>query len=331
MIKIVTFGGGGGQAQILSSLNKIPNLDITAICTASDSGGSTGILRKEYRKDKVCGYIGDVSKCLWALSNKTKLENTMMFRFTKGKLENHSLKNLIYTALIIENGPTKALQLMHKVFGLNSNHKVFPVSIENTTLHVKLKSGQVIPGETYIDTISRNNLWHPEHNKIVDVWLNPKVKMLPQLKQVIENADYIMMCPGDLFTSLIPSLLPLGVSNAIAKSKAKIIFITNIMTKLGETDEFTISDFINQVTKRIENREPDYVISNNGKIPINLLKKYKIREHKVEVVLPDKKELSALGIILICENLWAVDKKGHVRHNSEKITKVLTNIFYSNK
>ena len=105
-IKVVSFGGGGGQSQILSGIKNIDFIDITALCTASDSGGSTGIMRKEYG---VGGYLGDVSKCLWALSDKKKIENTLMHRFEKGFLKGHSMRNILYSALIEIHGEKEAL------------------------------------------------------------------------------------------------------------------------------------------------------------------------------------------------------------------------------
>lgn len=320
---MVSFGGGGGQSQILSGIKNIDFIDITALCTASDSGGSTGIMRKEYG---VGGYLGDVSKCLWALSDKKKIENTLMHRFEKGFLKGHSMRNILYSALIEIHGEKEALELMHKIFGIN-RHRVFPVTFEKTSLQVKLKSGQTISGETYIDTISRNHLWEPERNRIIAAQLSPSVNIYSEVEKKIEEADYIVICPGDLFTSVVPSLLPNGVSKAIKKSKAKIILITNIMTKLGETDGYNVINFVQEINRYLSGKTPDYVISNNGKIPKELLEKYKIREHKVSAVLSDN---IIPGSMLMASDLWTKDNKGHIRHDSDKVAEILKKIFETN-
>lgn len=318
-IEVVTLGGGGGQSQILSGIKNL-DINITAVCTSSDSGGSTGVLRREY---DVGGYLGDVSKCIWALSDKKEIENILMHRFDKGFLKGHSLKNLVFSALIEKNGEKSALELMHKLFRINS-HRVIPVSFEKTSLQVKLKSGQTISGETYIDTISRNHLWEPDRNRIVEAHLNPSVNANEEVEKKIRSADFIIICPGDLFTSVIPSLLPKGISKAIKKSNAKIIMITNIMTKLGETDGYNVMNFIQEIKKYLSGKNPDYIISNNGKIPENLLEKYKIREHKVKAVLPDN---TIPDSTLISEDLWTKDAHGHIRHNPIKVAEILKTIF----
>lgn len=318
-IKVVTFGGGGGQSQILSGIKKL-DVDITAVCTSSDSGGSTGIMRKEYG---LGGYLGDVSKCIWALSDKKDLENIFMHRFDKGFLKGHSVRNIIFSALIEKHGEKSALELMHKIFRIN-NHKVIPSTFEKTSLQVKLKSGQTISGETYIDTISRNHLWEPERNRIVEAQLNPNVNTSKEVEKEINSADFIVICPGDLFTSVIPALLPKGISKAIGKSKAKIIVITNIMTKLGETDGYNAMNFVHEIKKHLSGKNPDYIISNNGKIPENLLERYKIREHKVKAVIPNS---IIPNSTLITQDLWIKDSQGHIRHDSSKIADILKTIF----
>jgi uncharacterized cofD-like protein len=324
-IRITTIGGGGGQTQLLKSLKLIPNLEITAICTVADSGGSTGILKREFGKNKVNGYLGDVSKCILALSPKGRIKDVFNYRFPSGSLSPHSVKNIVFTSMIINNGPRDALNLMHKTLRLDPYYKVFPVSFDTTELLVKLRGGQIISGERYIDTISKNNLWDPLNHKIVDICLKDKVKMLPEVKMAIKKSDFIIFSPGDLFTSVIPNLLVKGVSKEIKKTNAKLIFITNIMTKLGETDGFNVMEFVEQIKSRIHNREPDYIVCNWGKIPKKIIDKYKIREHKVLAVLPDKTSLRKFGEKLILEDIWTKDKLGRVSHDPNKLARVLYN------
>lgn len=325
LIKVVTFGGGGGQSQILEGLKEIEGLDITAVCTSSDSGGSTGILRQEYGSQGVKGYLGDLSKCLWSLSDKGDLPKGLMFRFEKGFLKGHSVRNIVYSALIIEHGEEKALRIMHKLFGLSQNYRVFPATNSLANLKVKLKSGQTISGEKYIDTISRNNLWHPEHNKIEDVWLDPKAKSIPELSKIIKEADFIIICPGDLFTSVIPSILPEGIPKAIEQSKAEIILISNLMTKLGETDNYSVLDFVSQIKKRIK-RNPRYILCNTGKIPNAILERYKTREFKVSPIMPGKEEIENSSIKFITGNFFITSSENYIRHDSKKISKALQSV-----
>lgn len=317
MIKVVTFGGGGGQSQILSALKEIKDLEICACCTSSDSGGSTGKLSESYKD--INGYLGDVSKCLCALSSDHELASSMMFRFPEGALEKHSLKNLAYSSFILHYGQRKALEKMHAILKIHPMHKVMPVSWEPSMLKVELQGGRILEGESYINDIARNPLWHPKNNKIVRAWLCPDVNMNSNIKKFIQEADYIIICPGDLYTSLVPSLLPRGISKALLNSKAKFIGIMNLMTKLGETDGCKLIDLVRIIQRYLSGREFDYLVVNDSPIDNQLLDKYKVREYKVNVLLDDEKKLNIFKSKMITGDFWMKDSEGHIRHDSSKI------------
>lgn len=318
MKKIVTFGGGGGQAQILSGLRRFEDLEIKAFCTASDSGRSTGMMRRDYGAG---GYIGDVSKCMWGLSQKTYLHNIMMHRFSEGSLAPHSVKNFIYIALLQEHGPVAALDLMRELFGLPDRHRVMPVTFDNVNLSV-LMGGRWISGETYIDEIWRNPLWDPAVHVIKDVRLEPQVPALPAVLRAVEEADAVIICCGDLYTSVLPALLPSGIKEAFIGASAKIVQVVNLMTKPGETDGYEVRDFVRQAEARI-GRTTGQVLCNDGKIPEEILNRYWNAEHKIALVPPHGDSVNGLDGRIVHADIWTADSEGRVVHDSRKTAEVL--------
>lgn len=275
--KIVTIGGGGGHAQVLLALRDVSNISITAICPSTDSGGSTGILQREYGGN---GYIGDLTKCVVALCKDQDISRALSYRYEKGQLDGHSVKNLLFFALEKTSNLDVSLKKLWSVCGLG-NHRVVPVSSEKAELCAKLDIGNNIFGETNIDTIAQNPLWNPTVHSISEIYLKPKINALPLATDAIAEADYIVICPGDLYTSIIAALLPEGVRESIGKSRAKIILILNIMTKKGETDDYTSADMVDKLEENI-GRKADYIICNNSPIPEEILLKYSL-ENKVEL------------------------------------------------
>lgn len=276
MKKLVTIGGGGGHSQVLKALKNIPDIQITGICPSTDSGGSTGMLQKDYDGK---GYTGDLTKCVLSLCDNEILAKALSYRYENGPLHTHSVKNLLFHALEKISSPEEALKVMWKVCGLG-NHRVIPVTNEKTELCATLSIGNTISGETNIDTIAKNPLWNPSVHSISDIYLKPEVNASEMATEAIKTADYIIVCPGDLYSSIIPTLLPGGMKESIAKSAAKIILILNIMTKKGETDNYTATDFVEKIESRL-GRKAGYILYNNAPIPENILLKYSL-EQKVE-------------------------------------------------
>ncbi|MBI2268646.1 MAG: YvcK family protein [Candidatus Blackburnbacteria bacterium] len=260
--KIVVVGGGTGTYQVLVGLKKYP-VQLSAIVAMSDSGGSTGKLRREL------GILppGDIRRALIALSNLPLAERTLErlfdFRFSKGKtLKGHSVGNLLIAALTQITGRADlAIEEAGKILAVSGY--VYPVTLDSNTLIAILENGKKIIGETKIDL-----RWHGGEDAdipIKKVYLKPKASIYPGAKKALEAADLIVVGPGDLYTSIVPNLLVQGVPEAILKSPAKVALIVNLMTKPGETDNFKASDFV-RVAKDYMAQASDkltYVIVNN--------------------------------------------------------------------
>lgn len=275
--QFVTIGGGRGHSQVLRALKQISNIQITGICTSTDSGGSTGILQKEYAGH---GYVGDLTRCIVALCDDAALADALSYRYENGPLNLHSVKNLLFHALEQVRDPHTALEVMWRVCGLGNN-RVLPVTNEKAELCAKLQIGNTISGEANIDTLAKNPLWNPEVHSISEVFLKPEVQASHEALDAFKKADYLVVCQGDLYSSILPVLLPKGVTEAIQSSSAKIILILNIMTKKGETDNYTATDFVEKIEKYLGKRV-DHIVYNCTPIPNEVLLKYAL-EQKVEL------------------------------------------------
>jgi len=313
MKSIVVIGGGTGTFTVLAALKKYP-VRLAAIVSMADDGGSTGLLRDQY------GVLppGDVRRALVALSESSEtMRNLFNYRFTGGGLQGHSFGNLFLTALEKVTGNfASALQEASNI--LNINGEVAPVTLDDVRLCARLADGKIIRGETNID-IPRS----AHRSPIADVWLEPEACMNPSLKRVLKNADLIVIGPGDLYTSIVPNLLVPGVKEEIRKSKAKKVFICNLMTKRGETDGFSGEDFLRVMDKYLGKNILDFAIFNNKKPTERLLRKY--RREGAEFVEPPKKEKSGRGTKYVLGNF--IDTHGFVRHGPlRKLGKLLVSL-----
>lgn len=310
MEKIVVLGGGTGSYTVLRGLKNY-NTALVAVVSMMDSGGSTGKLRDEF------GFLppGDARRCLLALSpDLGMLRKLFEYRFSKGDgLNGHSLGNLFLTALRDITGKEEhAIQEASKI--LNVKGQVFPVTTNNCQLGAILENKQVIVGETNIDI--------PRHNpklKIKKLFLVPKPKAYENALKAILKADKIVIGPGDLYTSVLPNLMVVGIKQAIKKSKAKKIYVCNIMTKHGETTDFKASDFVNEIEKYLGKDVIDYVICNNKKPSKELLGRYE--KEKAEFVELD---LSAKRFKIKKANL--LDDINLARHDPDKLAKTIINL-----
>lgn len=312
--KIVTIGGGTGGFVLLRGLREYP-YDITAVVTMFDSGGSSGVLRDEH------GILppGDVRRCLIALSSGEKeetLRRLFSYRFENGySLRGHSFGNILLTALteVLGNEET-AIHEAGKL--LNIKGRVLPVSLEKAHLCVELEDTTIIEGETHIDI--------PRHDgslRITRAFLRPKVRAYDKVEKALEEADIIIIGPGDLFTSIIPNLLVKGVKEAIQKSKAQKIYVMNLMTKWGETNDFMASDFARVVLEYLGLAKFDYTICNDSKMPKKLLEKY-VEEKKYPVLIDmDVEQYTKKNI-----NADIYSGEDILRHDSKKLAKVIVSI-----
>jgi len=307
---IVVIGGGTGCFTVLSGLKKYP-VQLSAIVSMADSGGSTRILREEF------GILppGDVRKALIALSRSEKgLSNLFAYRFNEGNgLSGHSFGNLLITALErIKGSFEEAIEEAGKI--LNIKGKVIPVTLQNTNLYAILEDGQIIEGETNIDV--------PKHNpnlKIKKVYLKPQVRANKRAKSAILKADLIIIGPGDLYSSVIPNLLVKGIPEIIRKSKAKKVYICNLMTKLGETNNFKDLDFVKEIEKYLGGKFLDYVIFNNRKPSTARVAKYE--KGGAAFVKCNRESFKGNRLKIIKGNF--LRKKGFVRHDPNKLAKTL--------
>ncbi len=326
-INIVSIGGAGGQANVLKSLAGNNKYKITAICTAADSGQDTGKIVKENVKYNVNGSLGDIGKCLCALSPDRLLAEDLMHRFESGSRQGQSVKNSLYLGLIQRHGQLNALRRMHQILRVPSRHKVLPVTFSKTHLKFKLVDGTRLSDETVLDSLSKQTLWNLRVHRLSKVWLNPVVDAAPEVLMAIAKANWIIISPGDLYTSIIPVLLVKGVAEAIAKSSANLMVILNLMTKIGETDGYAAADFIRHLKTNMQNRIPDVVVCNNSAIPEDSLRRYKRKEHKVAVVANNLSGTEFENVKLISSNLWAKTPEGYIVHDPKKLKRVIKKVF----
>jgi len=319
MKKITVLGGGTGTFVVLSCLKKYP-LDLGVIVTMMDSGGSTGRLRDQL------GVLppGDLRQCLVALSEAPILwRKLFLYRFESGDLAGHNFGNVFLSAL--EKVSKNYQEVIESAsFVLKIKGQVIPVTFNKTNMCVKYKNGNVVKGEGNID---KN---YQEKSKIVRATLEPQVEANPQALKRIFNSDYIIIGPGDIYTSIIPVLLVRGIKKALQESKAKIIYILNLMTKSGQTTGYKASDHLQDIVTYL-GRTPNYIVANNGKIPVNILKWYlQHEENVVENDLTDKKIKIIIGDF-IEKNGFTKTKsdvlfRSILRHDQKKLAEALVKI-----
>lgn len=260
---IVILGGGTGTFTVLSGLKKHP-VRLSAVVTMSDGGGSTGILRDEL------GVLppGDLRQCLVALSDADQeLRDLFLYRFPNESLAGHNFGNLFLSALEKTLGdPLKAIDAAHRI--LRVNGRVIPVSNIASNLVALLEDGRELEGEHLID--QREAM----RSRISQCRLEPGVTANPEAIAAIRDADVVVIGPGDLFTSIVPVLLPEGIANALVHTKAPILYVVNLVTKPGQTDEFTAEDHIRTVASYCGGRMPDVVIMNSADTAAAIRERY---------------------------------------------------------
>lgn len=321
--KIVVIGGGTGTYQVLSGLKKYPRLDLSAVVSMSDSGGSTGRLRREL------GILppGDVRRAILALADlpfaEKTLEHVFDFRFgEKGSLAGHSVGNILLAALVqITGSMDKAIEEAARI--LNVSGKIYPVTLTKTNLVAILEDGTKVFGETNIDM--RNfKLGIP----VSKVYLTPKAKVFEKAAQAIKNSDLVVLGPGDLYTSIIPTLLVKGVNESVKNSKAKVLYVVNLMTKRGETDGYVASDFVKVIQKYLgsASKKLSHVIVNSK---INHSKTKIAGWYKRYGSTPVIDDFSGNKEFLMRMKLMSgefVDSATFFRHDPDKIAKAIISL-----
>ncbi|MCS7233817.1 MAG: YvcK family protein [Synergistetes bacterium] len=308
--KIVAIGGGTGLSTLLKGLRKY-TVNITAVVTVSDEGGSSGRIRKDWGGVA----IGDIRNCLLSLAETNNpWVSILKYRFERGELKGHSLGNLVLLALSESEGDFLAgVNKLRKILGIEA--EVLPVTLSDVRLKAFFEDGSFIEGETEIPKIGK---------KITKIEIIPyTASVSPKVLDAIKKADIIVIGPGSLYTSLIPSLLFKDVVEAIRNACAIKFYICNIMTQPGETERFSVIDHLKEIKKYLGEDVIDYVIVNIGSISSRMLEKYKAEGAepvKVDIPLDNKKPIFVC-LDLVCE------KDGVIRHDSYKLAEAILKIF----
>ncbi len=325
---IVVIGGGIGSSVVLSGLKKYP-FNLNAIVTMFDSGGSSGKLRKELNVLP----CGDIRQCLVALANESNLTKFLHYRFGKGTLKGQNLGNLLIAGIGQMAGSLeRAVDIMGKL--LNIKGRIIPVTLNNADIEVLLNNKKRIKGEENII-----NCGYLSKIGIKKLYLNPQVKANPKAISIIKNADCIIIAPGKFYTSILPNFLVKGIKTAFRSSRAKKVFICNLMTQGGNTDNFSVQDFLTVLEKYLGKNSVDYVIFNTGKLPKALFKKIKKVFPKGDFVKYDKnllKNKNYIGADILDRRLQPLNpsdilvkkenRRTMVLHDSNKLAKIIVNL-----
>ena len=317
--KIVVIGGGTGLSTMLRGL-KYYTSNITAIVTVGDDGGGSGDLREDL------GMLppGDIRNCILALADTEPLmQDLLQYRFQDGRLKNQSFGNLFLAAMAgISDNFEDAVQKMSSVLAVTG--KVLPVTLDDMQLVAQLENGNKVYGESQIP-----NEAIKQSSKIKKLMIQPEdAEPLLEALQAIKEADAVVMGPGSLYTSVISNLLVKKISSAVRRSSALKIYISNVMTQPGETDNFTVSDHIKTLRKYGGRDIVECVIANSGKIPKDIKEQY-LNDNSIAVEV-DEKEIKNLGVDLVLDNIAKI-KDGTVKHDSNKLAEVLINTIMQKK
>jgi len=323
-MNIVVIGGGTGSTVILEGLKKYRELHLSVIVGMMDDGGSNAVVRDEFGMLP----LSDVRKSILALSEDNEsnyLRKLLTYRYSGcDNLNGHTLGNLLMIAMSdILGSEIEAIDTLSQMFGVRGS--VIPVTLDDVRLVAEYDDGTKIVGEHYID--------EPEKDiNIVKFYLNGKAQAYPRAVQAIREADYVILGPGDLYTTLLPNLLVEGIGKAIRKSHAKTVYISNLMTKIGQTRHKSVKDIVGIIEGYI-GRNLDYVLLNSGRIPKEAFQRY--IEDGENLIKDDIDE--SKGHTIIRKDLVANDdikqekgdtlKRSFVRHDSRKVGRALYRIF----
>ena len=302
MKNVVVIGGGTGLSTLLRGLKLFP-MNITAIVTVADDGASSGRLRKEFDIPAV----GDLRNVLVSLSEVEPLvEDLLQYRFnTYSDLDKHAMGNLMLAAMYnITGSLTKSMEALSKIFNIKG--KVLPITEDKAILVAHTTDGKTIEGESKITKAGKH---------IKKIEYKNKVKVTPEVLEAVKNADLIIIGIGSLYTSIIPNLLPREMKRALMQSNAKKMYICNIMSEHGETDDFDVSDCVKQINKYVGKDFIDVVLANKKKVPDEILELYK--NEKASQIMLDKEEVKKMGVELISADLLNI-KNNQARHDYVK-------------
>ncbi|WP_042222524.1 gluconeogenesis factor YvcK family protein [Oceanobacillus manasiensis] len=309
--KVVVVGGGTGMPVLLRGLKNLP-IHLTALVTVADDGGSTGRLRSEMSIPAP----GDIRNVIAALSDaEPMLIELFQHRFNAGNgLSGHSMGNLLLAAMTAITGNfNTGIKEISRV--LNVKGKIYPISNDNMSLHAKMKDGTIVSGESNI----------PLSNKQIDqVFLSPQpVQPLPNAVRAIENADLVVIAPGSLYTSIMPTVIMPKIDEAIRKTKGKVVYVCNVMTQEGETTGYTASNHVQAIRDHIGEDSVDAIVVHNEPIVRSVREIY--AEENAEPVIYDTDTLLKMGIQII-EGDIIDHSQQMLRHDNVKVANLLYSI-----
>lgn len=303
MKKIVVFGGGTGLSCLLSGLKLFP-IDVTTIIAVSDNGSSTGVLKKELDIPAV----GDVGKVLLSMANVDEdFIDLLSYRFSKSgtTFYNHPVRNILLAALIdLKGNLTEATKYMCRL--LNIKGTVLPLTEEKVDL-VGQSHDKEYFGEEEVSLNIKN---------IRQLCYDHKISINDEVKQKIEEADLIIFSSGSLYTSILPHLLSPEILEAIEQSHAPLMYVSNLVTQPGETDDYKVSDHIGVLNRYLKNRKIDMVVANNAEIDERIMTKYLTTENK-KIVSVDRENLQKQQVRIIDGDIFCIENE-KIRHNALK-------------
>lgn len=322
-VKIAVIGGGTGSFTMLSALKKYTS-QIAAIVSMADDGGSTGVLRDEL------GALppGDVRQCLVALSDSPKVRDLFQYRFDTGTFEGHSFGNVLLSALEKITGDfSQAVETASEILRIRGT--VIPATLDNIRLKMEwLDKSLVLHGERVIDSE-----FFKHDPRRAELSLTPNAHPNPMAVAAIEQADVVVIAPGDLYTSLGPLLVIDGIGEALERTNAKIIYVSNLVSKRGQTDGFTVSDHASEIERFAGNKKIlDYVLYNKAAPSEAVAKRYEEEGGYVTLADVDKlmgQHYEAVGGDFLGQMATAngadtlIEKRSLIRHDAKAVAKLI--------
>lgn len=324
---ILVIGGGTGTYTVLSGLKKYP-VNLSVVVSMMDSGGSNRVIRDEF------GLLptSDIRQCMVALASEAShqtLRKLFTYRYNQGTgIAGMSFGNLFMAALTdIYSSQEEAIKKTCET--LDVQGEIFPVTFDDSHLVARYENGKQVLGEHFID--------EPDEEmgkfKIAELELIPSAKANKKAIKAIKEADLIVFGPGDLYTSIVCNFLVEGIVNAIKKSKARKLYIVNLMTKFGQTNNFKVSDFVSVINEYLGESTLDYCIVNRaGKYPTGLLRRYK--QEKALPVIDDSKKIDGIKMVrrsLVSSKIYKKAKgdklkRSLIRHDKDKLAKAIMSL-----
>jgi len=323
---IVVIGGGTGSFTLLQGLKNYTG-NITALVNMADDGGSTGQLRDEL------GVLppGDVRQCLVALSAAPQVRDLFNYRFEEGSLKGHAFGNLFLTALEKMSGNfAEAVELAGSVLKITG--QVEPITLSNVKLCAEGADGKPIIGEC--------NIGEAELKLRPKIWLEPEANANPAAVRAIMDADMVVIAPGNLYGSLAPALVIEGVQRALRRTKAKCVYVANLVTKPGPTDGFRVKDFADEIERLGGSKFLDYVVFNNDTPSKELMERYAHEgEYAVAFDIDElkKQHYQFRGVPILAKNAWdgaqssdpLAASRSFIRHDSDAVARQLMRIYFA--